>query len=102
MCNCNNHSNPFKRYIHALHCPTRWKIIYFIGNGKKSTTEIHQFLSKSGEKITRSGLYFHLTELKKADIIDVTEYREEGGGAPEKVWKLKTKEITISLVEVEK
>ncbi len=76
-------------------------IIDLIGEGKKSTKEIHEHLDTSGEELTRSGLYYHLSELKNADIIEVAEYLEEGGGAPEKVWKLKTKKIIIDLLEVE-
>lgn len=74
-------------------------IIRFIGEGKRSTKEIHEYLQDNNEGITRSGLYFHLSELKNADIIEVAEYKEEGGGAPEKVWKLKTKKIVIELLE---
>ena len=51
-----------------------------------------------GESISKSGLYYHLSEMKKAGIIELAEYREVGGGAPEKVWKLKTKEIRINLL----
>lgn len=46
-----------------------------------------------------SGLYYHLSELHRAGIIEVAEYREVGGGAPEKVWKLKKKRIVIDLLE---
>jgi len=99
MCDCEGKQNPLKKYIQALHCPTRWTIIRFIGKGKKSTKEIHEFLSKKNEGITQSGLYYHLSELKGAGIIDVAEYKEEGGGAPEKIWKLKTRKIEIDLLE---
>ena len=88
-----------RNYVRALRFPTRWMIIDLIGEGKKSTREIHDHLNRSGEELTRSGLYYHLSELKNADIIEVAEYREEGGGAPEKVWKLKTKKIIIDLLE---
>ncbi len=99
MCDCNCRSNPLKMYIQALHCPTRWTIIRFIGEGKRSTKEIRNFLSKKNEGVTQSGLYYHLSELKNAGIIDVAEYKEEGGGAPEKVWKLKRKSIVINLLD---
>ena len=36
--------------------------------------------------------------MEKAGIIELAEYREVGGGAPEKVWKLKTQEIQINLL----
>ena len=99
MCDCACQSNPLKKYIRALHCPTRWQIIRFIGNEKKSTKEIQDFLQKTGEGITNSSLYYHLSELKNAGIIDVAEYKEEGGGAPEKIWKLKRKKIEIDLLD---
>ncbi|MEF8849116.1 MAG: winged helix-turn-helix domain-containing protein, partial [Candidatus Thermoplasmatota archaeon] len=102
MCNCNCQPNPLKKYVNALHCPTRWKIIRYIGEENKSTKEIYDFLSKHNENITASGLYYHLSELKKAGIIKVYKYKEEGGGAPEKIWKLKTKKIVINLLSKEK
>jgi predicted ArsR family transcriptional regulator len=99
MCDCDCQPNPLKKYIRALHCPTRWTIIRFIGDGKKSTKEIHDFLLKNNENVTTSGLYYHLSELKNAEIIDVAEYKEEGGGAPEKIWKLKKRSIVINLLD---
>ena len=36
--------------------------------------------------------------MEKAGIIKLAEYREVGGGAPEKVWKLKEQEIKINLL----
>ena len=77
----------------------RWTIIRFIREGEKSTKEIYDHLIENGERLTPSGLYYHLSELKNADIIEVAEYNEEGGGAPEKVWRLKTKKIIIDLLE---
>jgi len=47
----------------------------------------------------RPNLYYHLSELQNAGIIEVAEYREEGGGAPEKVWRLAIDKITINLKE---
>ena len=99
MCDCNCQPNLLKKYVNALHCPTRWIIIRFIGEGKKSTKEIYDFLLKNNENITSSGLYYHLSELKNAGIIEVAKYKEEGGGAPEKIWKLKTKKIEINLLD---
>ncbi len=86
------------RYVKALHCPTRWKIIEIIGTGGKSTKEIKEELDSMDEELSSSNLYYHLSELKKADIISVAEYREEGGGAPEKVWKLTRNKIVIELL----
>ncbi len=99
MNNCNRQFAPLKRYVRALHCTIRWTIIQFIGKGKKGTKEIYDYLIEKGENLTSSGLYYHLSELKNADIIEVADYKEEGGGAPEKVWKLKTKKIVIDLLD---
>jgi len=88
----------FQKYFRALHCPTRWIIIRLIGDKAKSTGEIFDGLKKAGESLSKSGLYYHLSELEEADIIELAEYREVGGGAPEKVWRLKTKEIKIDLL----
>ncbi len=98
MCNCHPHIKELNRCIRALHCPTRWTIINFIGEGSKSTKEIYEFLTERGEKLKPSGLYYHLSELNRADIIEVSGYLEKGGGAPEKVWKLKKRQITIELL----
>jgi DNA-binding transcriptional ArsR family regulator len=86
-------------YFKALHCPIRWDIIAIIGHESKGTNEIYEELSRRGESLARSSLYYHLGELRTAGIIEVSDYREEGGGAPEKVWKLKTTEIHIDLLE---
>lgn len=86
------------KYIKALHCPTRWDIIEIIGDGEKSTKEIRIELESLREGLTSSNLYYHLSELKDAGIIEVSKYREEGGGAPEKVWKLARKSIEIRLI----
>ena len=48
--------------------------------------------------MTKQGLYYHLSGLKKAGIIEVAEYIEDGGGAPEKIWKLKTRQIVFNLL----
>ena len=89
----------FQKYFRALHCPTRWLIIRLIGDDAKGTGEIFKGLKEVGEGLSRSGLYYHLSELEDAGVIELVEYREEGGGAPEKVWRLKTKEIRINLLE---
>jgi len=87
----------FQKYFRALHCPTRWVIIRLIGEGTKSTNEIFDELKKT-EALSRSGLYYHLSELEEAGIVELAEYREVGGGAPEKVWRLRTKEIRFNLL----
>ena len=93
-----NEFSRFQKYFRALHCPTRWVIIRLIGERTKSTNEIFEGLEKGGEGLSRSGLYYHLSELEEAGIIELAEYREVGGGAPEKVWRLKTREIRIDLL----
>jgi len=95
---CQQNNSKFQRYFRALHCPTRWIIIRLIGDVTRSTNEIFEGLQKTGGGISKSGLYYHLSEMEKAGIIELAEYREVGGGAPEKVWKLKTKEIKINLL----
>ena len=89
----------FLRYFRALHCPSRWNIIRIVGEGEKGTSEILDELREMGETLARSSLYYHLSELEDAGIIEMAGYREEGGGAPEKLWRLKTKEIRINLLQ---
>ena len=84
--------------LKALRAPTRWRIVEFIGDGEKRTEEIHRFLLEQGESVARSALYYHLSELKAADIIEIAGYFEEGGGATGKIWKLKTKRIEVDLL----
>ena len=89
----------FQKYFRALHCATRWNIIKIIGEGEKGTGEILKELGNMGETLARSSIYYHLSELEKTGIIVQTGYREEGGGAPEKIWKLMTREIKIDLLD---
>ena len=103
MCQKNEERvDKIRKYLRALHCPTRWKIIDFIADGEKTTTEIQKHLLQQGEKVRGSNLYFHLSELKKGGILEVSNYLEKGGGAPEKVWKLKKTKIIIPLIKVKK
>jgi DNA-binding transcriptional ArsR family regulator len=88
----------FQRYFRALHCPTRWAIIRVIGDEERGSGEILDGLKAAGESLARSSLYYHLSELEKTGIIEQSGYREEGGGAPEKLWKLVTREIKIDLL----
>ncbi len=102
--NCSNRGEKEEipnKYIKALHCPKRWKIIDIIGEDKVSTKKIKEEMENVGIELSSSNLYYHLSELKKAGIIDVAEYREEGGGAPEKIWKLAKKRIEINLIQGE-
>lgn len=89
----------FRKIMKALHCPIRWLIIECLKDGLKSTKEILDCLLTKDERVTSTGLYYHLSELKSAGIIEIAGYREEGGGAPQKVWKLKVKKIEIPLVK---
>ncbi len=86
-------------YFKTLHCPIRWDIIAIIGHESKGTNEIYDDLLKRGETLARSSLYYHLSELRNGGIIEVSGYHEEGGGAPEKQWKLKTTEIHVNLLD---
>ncbi len=89
---------PLRDVVRSLRFPTRWLIVEHIGNGEKTTDEIQKFLAKRGETVTGSSFYYHLSELKNAGIIEVSGYLDEGGGAPEKIWKLRSTEITINLL----
>jgi DNA-binding transcriptional ArsR family regulator len=88
-----------QKYIQALHCPTRWEIIDVIGSGEKITKEIYEELKLGEAGMTFPGLYYHLSALKRAGIVELASYREVKGGTPEKVWKLKTTKIVIDLLE---
>ncbi len=88
------------KVMRALHCPTRWLIMDCFGEDAKSTKEIQDCLQENEEEMTASCLYYHLSELKKAGIIEVAGYKEEGGGAPEKIWRLKSRQIVIDLLEI--
>ena len=51
--------------------------------------------------MSRSALYYHLAELKGAEIIEIAGYFEKGAGAPGKIWKLKTKKLEIDLLSLD-
>ena len=87
------------KFAKALHCPTRWRIIRALGEGDKPTSEIAKLVSSQCSRQTgKSNIYYHLSELKSAGIIEVSDYLESGSGAPEKVWKLVIKRLVIDLV----
>lgn len=88
-----------QQYARALHCPTRWKIISYMSEHNRSTSEIERYLKNEHYPIEKPNLYYHLSELSSVGIIEVAEYREEGGGAPEKVWKLTIERLVINLLE---
>jgi len=75
-------------------------IIQCIGTGEKSSKEIFEEL-KLEDEMSLAGLYYHLSALKQAGIVEVASYREVKGGTPEKVWKLKTRRIVIDLLDEE-
>lgn len=83
----------------ALHCPKRWDIVDAIGEGTATTDEIRTQLESVGYDLSRSGLYYHLSELRDAGIIEVAGYVEEGRGAPTKEWTLRKRRIEIDLVD---
>ncbi|WP_209476675.1 winged helix-turn-helix domain-containing protein [Thermococcus stetteri] len=79
----------------------RRSIIRILSDGVKGTNEIYRALQERGLEMPRSTLYYHLSALEDAGIIEMAGYREEGGGAPEKLWKLKVRKIGIDLVSGE-
>jgi DNA-binding transcriptional ArsR family regulator len=76
----------------------RRSIIKILSEGVKGTNELYQALLERGLSMPRSTLYYHLSALEDAGIIEMAGYREEGGGAPEKLWRLKVRRIGIDLV----
>ncbi|MBS3735566.1 MAG: winged helix-turn-helix domain-containing protein [Candidatus Bipolaricaulota bacterium] len=88
-------------YSRALHCPTRWRIIRLLADGNKPTKEIRNHLGEGCHSTGKQNLYYHLSELSSAGIIEMANYREEGGGAPEKVWELAVEQITVDLLKGE-
>ncbi len=72
-------------------------IIETLSHGAKGTNEIYAALQERGLSMPRSTLYYHLSTLEEAGIIEMAGYREKGGGAPEKIWKLKVRKIGIDL-----
>jgi len=55
-------------------------------------------LKEVGKGLSRSCLYHHLSELEETGIIELADYRGVWGGAPEKIWRLRTKEIRINFL----
>ncbi len=88
----------FRKIVKALHCPTRWLIIECLKDREMSTRELLDCLLEK-EKVTMTALYYHLSELKNAGIVEISGYIEEKGGAPQKVWRLRLKKVEIPLVD---
>ncbi len=83
--------------IKFVYSEPRWSIIKIIGDETKGTNEIYEELQKKSLGMPRSTLYYHLSSLENEGIIEMAGYREEGGGAPEKLWKLRVRKICIDL-----
>jgi len=84
--------------LKPLMAEPRRSIIKILGEGVKGTNEIYQALQERGLNMPRSTLYYHLSALEDMRIIEMAGYREEGGGAPEKLWRLKVRKVGIDLV----
>ncbi|MEO2151897.1 MAG: winged helix-turn-helix domain-containing protein [Thermococcus sp.] len=84
--------------LKPLMAEPRRRIIRILSDGIKGTNEIYQALQERGLNMPRSTLYYHLSALEDMGIIEMAGYREVGGGAPEKLWKLKVRRIGIDLV----
>ncbi len=79
----------------------RWTILKILENNELGTNAIHRSLHERGFPLPRSTLYYHLSALQDAGFIELAGYREEGGGAPEKIWRLKIKKIVIDILKGE-
>ena len=102
-------------YIKALHCHIRWVILDILGDGPKSSDEIFNHLKSVSKNINgniqchgmcgkadfkdlkKPSLYYHLRELERVGIIESDYKPSESKRAPEKVWKLNMKKLTINL-----
>ncbi len=84
--------------LKPLMAEPRRSIIKILSEGVKGTNEIYRALWERGLNMPRSTLYYHLSALEDMGIIEMVGYREEGGGAPEKLWKLRVRKVGIDLV----
>ena len=73
-------------------------IIRILSEGVKGTNDIYQSLKLEGFNIPRSTLYYNLSTLADMGIIEMAGYREEGGGAPEKLWRLRVRKVGLDLI----
>lgn len=96
-----HHLQTLKGLAKALHGPARWDIVDIIGTDTATTDTIREELEERGYELTQSGVYYHLSELSDAGIIEVAGYVEEGRGAPTKEWTLRKETIEIDLVHTE-
>lgn len=90
-----------KGFAKALHGPARWDIIDIIGSGTATTDTIREEMVDRDYEFSQSGLYYHLSELSDAGIIEVANYVEDGRGAPTKEWTLRKQQIEIDLLDTE-
>ncbi|WP_258084227.1 ArsR/SmtB family transcription factor [Thermococcus thermotolerans] len=97
MCNPRN-IRTLTATLKSLMAEPKRTIIRALADGVKGTNDIYMELQKSGFHMPRSTLYYHLSTLQKSGIIEMVGYREQGGGAPEKLWKLKVRRIGVDLV----
>ena len=82
----------------ALSCPCRWRIFHILGKKEKDTNKIYEELKKQGEKFSKQGLYYHLSELEKVGLVTVVGYKDQKG-APLKIWKLAKHKIVLDLLK---
>jgi len=82
-----------RKYIHALHCHTGGISSIASALARKVPRRYTRSLMLGEAGMTFAGLYYHLSALKGAGIIEVASYRETKGAIPEKVWKLKTTKL---------
>ena len=90
-----------KMLIKSLMAEPRRSIFQILDDEVKSTEEIYIELGARGLSIPQSTLYYHLSTLRDLGIIEMAGYKEEGGGAPKKLWRLKVKKIGINLISGE-
>ena len=108
-------------YVKALHCDIRWAVIEILREGPLSTEEIRKRIVSGSndlkpilgerhdgnncnghckcsfrEKFKKTTLYYHLEELQKVGIIELSSYKPSvHKKAPEKIWKLNMEKLTI-------
>ena len=84
--------------LKAVLAEPKRSIIKILADEERGTNEIYAALQERGFEIARSTLYYYLSTLEDLGIIELAGYREEGGGAPEKVWRLRVRRIGLDLV----
>ncbi len=82
----------------TIQAEPRRTILNAIGTQGATTNQIYQALLERGYNLPRTTLYYHLSELENLGLITHAGYKESGGGAPEKVWSLRTRKICIDIL----